>query len=302
MSERFVARPVQGTVRILSDLHLGHDQSVIRRAESLRPLLAGADEVIFNGDTLQERAERYRPRSLELLAGLQAVCGEEGVLPVFLRGNHDPTAWTMEMVDLLEGRITVTHGDVWLRLISPWSRSMPEYRPRLEAIHREYPSLSRLSLGQRFDLLQRCRLALPATEASLPDRPPGNPVSRFFREIWPPRRPWEILKVYARLPALASAFVSEFRPRSRVLVFGHTHRARVWRRGGRLLVNTGAFVHFAQPLMVEIRGREVSVWRLAEVRGQWQKQQLAATRFLDPVADSASSSGHPGATDAASVP
>jgi hypothetical protein len=38
-------------IRILSDLHLGHRVSRIASAESLRPLIAGAGTVIFNGDT-----------------------------------------------------------------------------------------------------------------------------------------------------------------------------------------------------------------------------------------------------------
>ena len=41
-------------VRILSDLHLGHQVSRIARVSALRPLVAGAGTVIFNGDTWQE--------------------------------------------------------------------------------------------------------------------------------------------------------------------------------------------------------------------------------------------------------
>lgn len=280
MPDRFASLPDTGTVRILSDLHLGHDRSVVQRAEALRPLLAGADAVIFNGDTLQERADVFRPRSLDLVAGLMELCRREGVRPTLLRGNHDPTAWPLEMVDLLGGGITVTHGDVWLRLISPWSRAMPQYRSRLEAIHAEFPPAHQLDVRQRFDLLQRCRMALPPTDSGRSSRGSRNRPSLFFREMWPPRRPWEVLKVYARLPGLASGFVRTYRPQSQVLVFGHTHRARIWRRGGRLLVNTGAFVTFAQPLMVEIKDHVLRAWRLAEVRGEWQKQELAVTHPL----------------------
>ena len=49
-------------VRILSDLHLGHRVSRIERTSALRPLIAGAGTVIFNGDTWQELAEPFRGR------------------------------------------------------------------------------------------------------------------------------------------------------------------------------------------------------------------------------------------------
>ncbi len=299
MPTRFASLPAPGTVRILSDLHLGHDRSLIRRAEELRPLLAGADEVIFNGDTLQERADVFRPRSLSLVEELQEVCREEGVRPGFLRGNHDPAAWPWEMVDLRGGLVTVTHGDVWLRLISPWSRAMPQYRSLLEAIYAEYPPVAELDLGQRFDLLQRCRMAMPPLESGLYSRSTGSRSALFLREMWPPRRPWEIFKAYAMLPGLALEFVRTFRPNSRVMVFGHTHRARIWRRGGRLLINTGAFVTFAQPLMVEIKDRSLRAWRLAFKQGAWHPEEPIVTEPLgDPVeAESAFPPAKPRATE-----
>lgn len=272
--------PVSGPVRILSDLHLGHDMSTVRTVESLRPLISGAARVIFNGDTLQERAAAFRDRSQQMTAELTALCEEEGAEAVFLRGNHDPTVWRWELADLVEDRVTVTHGDVWLRLVSPWSLMMQQYRQGLEAIHAEYDDAARRDLTVRFEILQRCRLALPPWETRQRGQSAVARAALFCREIWPPRRPWEVLKVYVQLPAWAAEFVREFRPQSRVLVFGHTHRATVWRRGGRLLVNTGAFVTFASPAMVEIESGVLTVWRLAGHGGHWNKQRLLATERL----------------------
>ena len=254
--------------------------STVRTVASLGPLISGAARVIFNGDTLQERAEAFRQRSQQMTAELSAMCKEEGAEAVFLRGNHDPTAWPWELADLMEDHVTVTHGDVWLRLVSPWSVMMREYRPVLEAIHAEYDDAARRDLAVRFEILQRCRLALPPSETRQRSHSAAARAALFCREIWPPRRPWEVLKVYAQLPAWATEFVREFRPQSRVLVFGHTHRAKVWRRGGRLLINTGAFVTFAGPAMVEIECGVLTVWRLAEHHGFWKKQRLLTTERL----------------------
>ncbi len=272
--------PVDGPVRILSDLHLGHDMSVVRCVESLRPLLAGARRVILNGDTLQERAEAFRAKSRDMVEALRHLCHEEGAEVVFLRGNHDPTAWDLELVDLPDDCVAVTHGDVWLRLISPWSVRMREYRPVLEAIHAEYDGAARRDLGVRFEILRRCRLALPPSETRQRGHSAAARAALFCREMWPPRRPLEVLKVYAQLPGLAADFANTFRPESRVLLFGHTHRAKVWRRGGRLLINTGAFVTFATPLMVEIQNGLLTAWTLAEQRGFWQKQTVAVRQAL----------------------
>ena len=77
-------------IRILSDLHLGHRVSRIESSESLRPLIAGAGTVIFNGDTWQELARLFFERSAEMLKDLKRICAEEGAEPLFLPGNHDP--------------------------------------------------------------------------------------------------------------------------------------------------------------------------------------------------------------------
>jgi hypothetical protein len=150
----------------------------------------------------------------------------------------------------------------------------------LEAIHAEYDGAARRDLAVRFEILRRCRLALPPSETRQQGHSLAARTGLFFREIWPLRRPWEVLKVYAQLPALALEFVREFRPRSRVLLFGHTHRAKVWRRGGCLLVNTGAFVTFAQPAMVEIDHGMLSACHLTEKAGVWQKQRVMARQKL----------------------
>lgn len=270
-----------GPIRILSDLHLGHDLSLVRNVASLRPLIAGAAWVVFNGDTLQERGEAFRERSAELLGELRELCRAEGAATVFLGGNHDPTAWPLEWLDLLEGRVAATHGDVWLRWISPWSVHLREFRPALEAIYAAERPLQDLDLESRLALLRRCRLALPPSETRQRSQSRWDQAAFLCRELWPPRRPWEVLKAYGQLPGLAGGFAAAHRPRSRVLLFGHTHRARAWRRGGRLLINTGAFVTFARPVMVTIQRGHLEAWVLALRGGAWQPSERLAEESLD---------------------
>ena len=61
----------KGRVRILSDLHLAHPASQIGSVESLRPLIAGADTVIFNGDTCEQTRVEWRKEGAERLAELE---------------------------------------------------------------------------------------------------------------------------------------------------------------------------------------------------------------------------------------
>ncbi len=270
-----------GPIRILSDLHLGHDLCLVRTVASLRPLIAGAEWVVFNGDTLQERGEAFRERSEGLVAELQELCREEGAGTVFLGGNHDPTAWPLDWLDLLGGRVAATHGDVWLRWISPWSAQLGAFREQLEALYGAAGRLEELDLEARLGLLRRCRLALPPSETRQRSQSAWDRAAFLGRELWPPRRPWEVLKAYGQLPGLAGRFAAAHRPESRVLLFGHTHRARAWRRGGRLLINTGAFVTFARPVLVALTGGQLQAWGLGQEKGSWRPTELLVEESLD---------------------
>lgn len=272
--------PPRGPLRLISDLHLGHDVSTVKTVESLRPLIAGAGTVVFNGDTHQERGRAFREKSDRMLQELRHLCAEEKVETVFLKGNHDPGAPGPDLLDLAGGRVVVIHGDILLPLISPWSVQVREFRPVLERIHAEYDHQARRSLETRLEILHRCRAALPPSETRQGGRSFKDRAALFLREIWPPRRPWEVLKVWTRLPGMASDFVEEFRPAAEVMVFGHTHRPRVWRRRGRLLVNTGAFVTFSRPLMVEMESETLSVHRLEDQNGSWRKAGIVTRRVL----------------------
>ncbi|NJM38529.1 MAG: hypothetical protein HC845_12090 [Akkermansiaceae bacterium] len=64
--------------------------SRIENVSALRPLIAGAGTIIFNGDTWQELAKVFLKRATEMLEELRWLCAEEGAEAIFLSGNHDP--------------------------------------------------------------------------------------------------------------------------------------------------------------------------------------------------------------------
>lgn len=225
-------------VRILSDLHLGHAASRIESAEELRPLIAGAGTVVFNGDTWQELASGFRRRAEALLSDLQALCRDEGAAAVFLSGNHDPGWSGKGWIELAGGRIVVTHGDAVLWAGSPWSREAFEREAEVRRLWEEHRGAED-DAGERLLLARAVARALKA--ASYPKG--RSLVRRAMDAVSPPRRAWEILSVWLHHPHATAAFARRYFPRAELVVAGHFHWPGVWRRSGRVVINTGAFVH-----------------------------------------------------------
>lgn len=228
---------MNGPVRILSDFHLGHRVSRIERAEHLRPLIAGAGTVLFNGDTWQELAQPFRERSSAMLGELTALCREEGAEPVFLSGNHDPgwpgTGW----VELAEGRILVTHGDAMFFDGSPWSREAIAKQELIRDLWREHHAAA-------CDAGERLRLAREIARNLVPRVYPKG--RKLWQRIWeaahPPQRALRMLQSWLGQADAAARFAERYFPKAEVLVIGHFHRPGIWHRRGRLVINTGAFL------------------------------------------------------------
>ncbi|MBK1828360.1 metallophosphoesterase [Haloferula rosea] len=261
-------------VLILSDLHLGHSASRIDRVECLRPLIAGAATVVFNGDTWQELASAFRQESERLLGDLRALCEELGAEPVFLSGNHDPGWPGKGWLELAGGRIVVTHGDAVMWAGSPWSREAFQRQEQLLALWAEH-RLREDDAGERLRWARKVAVTLKAAR-----HPKGRSL---MRRVWdavnPPRRALEILHAWWKHAELSDAFAARYFPRAEVVVTGHFHGRGVWDFGRRLVLNTGAHVAPHEAMWVEWsegwlrcgevergesyrRGRVLGVWRL----------------------------------------
>jgi hypothetical protein len=224
-------------VRIVSDLHLGHRLSRVARVAALRPLLAGAGTVIFNGDTWQELTCAMAGRSAEMLDELRLLCAQEACTPVFLSGNHDPGWPGPGWAELAAGRIIVTHGDALLIDGSPWRREILTGKRRVRELWREHPEAAT-------DAQARLRLAREIARA-LPSRhePEGR---RLWQRVWdaayPPQRAWHIMHAWWCQGAAGAAFCKHYFPQAEVLVIGHFHRSGCWLKAGRRVINTGSFI------------------------------------------------------------
>lgn len=250
---------VREPVRILCDLHLGHRVSRIASVKSLRPLVAGAGTVIFNGDTWQELAGIFREKSAAMLEELRALCAEEGAEPIFLSGNHDPGWPGPGWVELAGGRILVTHGDALFAEGSPWSREALTRGDAILALWEQHRSAAG-DPAERIVLAREIALALRAA-----GYPKGKKLRhRVMEAIRPPRRAWEMLRVWATQADAAAAFAERYFPRAETIVIGHFHRTGIWRRGGRLIVNSGAFLPPCAAWWLDYRDGWLSCGRIDE--------------------------------------
>lgn len=264
-------------VRILSDLHLGHQISRIAEVATMRPLVAGAGTVVFNGDTWQELAEPFRERSESMLGELRELCAEEGADVVFLPGNHDPGWPGPGWIELAEGRVVVTHGDALLWDGSPWKREVLGAGHRVAGLWKEYPEADT-------DPAVRIELARAvARELCSVEYPTGR---TFLQRAWdaavPPTRALRMIESWFTQGESGAQYCDRYFPRAEILVIGHFHHAGCWRRNGRTVVDTGSFMNPGRADWMEWRdgllvhglvdestdefrlGKRLGVWRFPE--------------------------------------
>lgn len=230
-------------VRILSDIHFGDPASRVRQLHQLEPLLTGTAGLVFNGDTLDTRPSLTPEHTAKLKADLADF---QRRLPptTLLTGNHDPDFSPLHLLDLADGRIWVTHGDILFDTIVPWSRDVPLIERLLaEEAGQMLPAGASAAerLDHRIKLWRRVAGRIPQRHQSEP-----NPLKYVFRlaadTIWPPHRLLRIIRSWRAAPRLAAHFLREYRPAARFIVTGHTHHPGVWRMpDGRVVINTGSF-------------------------------------------------------------
>ena len=234
--------------RIISDLHFGHATSFVRDPAQLAPILEGAGQVIFNGDSVEARFVEERKQAAEHFSKLQQTCAEAAVKAIFVTGNHDASISEVHHVDLASGTVLVTHGDILFHGLSPWSQEAA----RLQEAHTQ--ELAALGNPTQLELrLQAAKRSVRAIEHFGPKlRISGNRFTGFLHELWPPWRPFQIFGCWAVTPHRAHALATDHRPEARYVIIGHTHFSGIWRRKNRVVINTGAFLPYSRPLAVDV--------------------------------------------------
>ncbi|MBE2214492.1 MAG: metallophosphoesterase family protein [Opitutaceae bacterium] len=254
-------------IRILSDLHLGHSASLARDISQIGPLFRGVGTVVFNGDTVEMRSERDRELADQRIHAVHEFCAEQAAASYFINGNHDPIISTINHMEIDEGRILVTHGDVLFHETSP-------HRPRRfrGSMHaRRLDGLTPEELAHFEQILstnKRVTAFHDDYSFSIPEGQWGK-FATFMKQTWPPRRLVNMVSSWTHTHVNAINLVRAYRPHARVIVVGHTHFPGIWHRHGYTVVNTGSYLPMLGRLAVDFEGGHVTVRKVVFRSGEF---------------------------------
>ena len=259
-------------ILILSDLHLGHRSSLIRHPDQLAPVLHGPGSVIFNGDTSEMRNPEDRHVGRKVAAELARICHQTGCKAFFVNGNHDPTVSSTNHIDLADGAILVTHGDILFLNVAPWSRGAGHYLKKHRQILDRLGPDGYADFEKRLLASKRTSIELQMIEEPL-TRGRSSEFRMLIRNCWPPWRPFTIVKAWWEVPGRAANLARVFRPQAKFVVIGHTHFPGVWEVASRVIINTGSFVPYfgASAAIIDsgrIEVRQINLCRRRFVMGK----------------------------------
>jgi len=244
---------------IISDLHLGHRATQIRDPEELAPILKEARSVIFNGDTVEMRTPVDRPVGRHMAAVVARLCHSIGCRATFINGNHDPAVSKIDHLDLMDGRILVTHGDILFLGVAPWSRQALAYRRiHLRALANLGPD-ALMNFEKRLLAAKRTSIKLQLIERPVTEHAKAAKLRVLIQQFWPPHRPFMILGAWLQTPTLAARLCDLFRPNARYVIVGHTHYPGFWKRGPVTVINTGSYVLHFGALAVLLDGESIEI-------------------------------------------
>lgn len=250
-------------IRILSDLHLAHPATKVKNVWQLQPLLAGMRTVVFNGDTVEMRMDGILPTAMRYRDTLLTLCRENGVDPILLNGNHDPSVAGSEYFELKSHGLLVTHGDALFPGITPWNRDTGRLKNAHERALEDARAEGPLTLGRR---LEACRKASMVHSSMLkPQEKRIHWMGHMARDLIALRRLFAIFHSWTVAPTRASMLAETFRPDYRFIAIGHTHWPGVWRRRGRVIFNTGAYFPWPGQGIVEVHEDEI-IFRKVKAR------------------------------------
>jgi predicted phosphodiesterase len=267
------SRPV--LTRIFSDIHFGDPASHVRRFAQLRPLVDGVDTLVLNGDTMDTRPSRRPEYTAACRAEVAAFTGSCGAAVTLLTGNHDPDISTQHTLDLANGRIFVTHGDILFDNIVPWGRDASEIARRIAAEFSPLAPQEREVLATRFAIWRR-------VAAQIPQRHQAEPRSLKYLmgfiadTVWPPLRILRVLESWRVEPIRATALARRHRPSAKFVVLGHTHRPAIRVHDGITAINTGTFCPPFEAHTVDITPDRLIVRQVVTRHGEFHPAGVIA--------------------------
>ncbi len=226
--------------------------------DALRPVWAGADELIINGDLAELHDDKCRVQSAKHVIRLQELCDADGVNLTVLSGNHDPFLTDQRHLSLRDGLIFITHGDALHPAISPWTAEAS----KLRKCHED--ALSMLNDEERRNFLEQLAAAQHASHIKW-DQAFTHPEprrGRARRMIDHGKKAAATLWYWHTLPRRAAGFAGTHAPQAKFFIFGHIHRAGLWQFDDLTVINTGGYGLPIKPRAVIIERDRLTVRKI----------------------------------------
>lgn len=268
--------------RVLSDIHFGDHASRVTQLAQLRPLLEGPRQVVLNGDTLDTRIGPNPTHTADCRAAVTEFFPQHTAGTTYLSGNHDADFSPVHHVDLAQGRVFVTHGDIFFDDIVPWSRDAAEIRRRITAEFRNVPPSLHHDLDRRFDVFRRVAASIPQRHQA--ERNKLKFALHYIADtVWPPLRILRVVRAWRLAPQHAAEMARQHRPAAKFVLCGHTHRPGIWADPrGITVINTGSFCLPLGGSLVDISEHSVLVRRIEMRNGDFHPgEKLAEFRLAD---------------------
>lgn len=245
-------------VRVVSDLHLGHERSRFSGVEEWRNHVRGCKHLIVAGDLAETRVCEFQEQAFALRERFCAMCREEEVELHVVAGNHDPTE-PIQMMRLWNGRVVVLHGHTLFKTVAPWGWEYIRNKEKCRSLILSHPQCDT-------DLQDRLALARDMSLLSPPVLRQGHPartsLGRFLLHCaWPPSRPLAIIMAWLTMGWRMQRFAEHFFPEAQIVCFGHFHRCGEWTKGGRRYLNTGAHFKNASASAIDLLDGQVIATR-----------------------------------------
>ncbi len=236
------------TVRVISDMHLGHERCEAPSIPEMAPLLSGIQYLIVAGDLAETRVCAWREKGIQLREEFRRLCRQHNVVLIELSGNHDPDIQPM-IASLWNGNTMVMHGHAIYKEVAPWSWEYLRNKSACHALIKQYPNADS-DLTQRMELARAmCQLTAPIMRRE----GISNPLIRGFMHcFWPPQRPLGIIRGWLTGGRKANQFAEQYFPQAENIILGHFHRSGIRHFGKRTVINTGAWFCHATPYFADL--------------------------------------------------
>jgi UDP-2,3-diacylglucosamine pyrophosphatase LpxH len=217
---------------IISDVHIGHQASKIQHAGQLLPLIDGFDQVVFNGDTFEQRFKKEQARFPYLMEGLSGIL--QGKTHTFICGNHDPYISDNSSIAFPEG-VVVCHGDIVC------------------------PKTLKCAVSSR-------KVREEQLERSCNKKGNATRLRYFLSNTLPPHKVVSTLKLWKSFHSTTEP-LTVLGNNTKFVVTGHFHKAGISKHSTHISINTGSFMLFSKPLAVVVNNGEIGVYTLVFKQG-----------------------------------